>query len=461
MSTGVAPSQIDRARIKELTERESKRLDEATPASKAMFERARAVMPGGVPSSYQSRHPWPLYLERGEGAVVWDVDGRRLWDFHNGFGSMPQGHAHPAIVKAVEERVRLGTHFAAPTEDGIEVAEELARRFGLPKWRFNNSGSEATMDAIRIARGLTGRDTILKIFGSYHGHHDAVMVAVGDVDTQVDPEDIPSTRYGGGVPQAVADLTVAIPFNDAGALERRIERLESEGRKPACLIMEAALMNIGVVLPEDGYLEAVRDITKRHDVVLIFDEVKTGLAIAAGGATERFGIKPDLVTLAKTLGGGLPSGAIGATDEVMSVVEDGTVHQVGTFNGNPLAMAAAKASLREVLTPEAYEHLDRINERLLTGCQGVIGRHGLPGYSVGVGSKGCVTFADERITDFATFKQHQDAELAELAWLYNLNREIFMTPGREEEWTLSIAHTDEAADAYIAVFEELAQDLTA
>ena len=417
-------------------------------------------MPGGVPSSYQSREPWPIYLERGEGAVVWDVDGRRLWDFHNGFGSMPQGHAHPAIVKAVEERVRLGTQFAAPTEDGIEVAEELARRFGLPKWRFNNSGSEATMDAIRIARGLTGRDTILKIFGSYHGHHDAVMVAVGDVDTNVDPDDIPSTPYGGGVPQAVADLTVAVPFNDAGALARRIERLEAEGRKPACLIMEAALMNIGVVMPEDGYLEAVRDITKRHDVVLIFDEVKTGLAIAAGGATERFGVKPDMVTLAKTLGGGLPSGAIGGTEEVMSVVEDGTVYQVGTFNGNPLTMAAAKASLREVLTPDAYEHLDRINERLLAGCQDVIDRHGLPGYSVGVGSKGCVTFADETITDFATFKQHQDAELAELAWLYNLNRGIFMTPGREEEWTLSIAHTDEAADAYVAVFEELAQDLT-
>ena len=461
MSTEVAATQIDRERVKELTERESKRLDEQTQASKRMFERAGAVMPGGVPSSYQSREPWPIYLERGEGAVVWDVDGRRLWDFHNGFGSMPQGHAHPAIVKAVEDRVRLGTQFAAPTEDGIEVAEELARRFGLPKWRFNNSGSEATMDAIRIARGLTGRDTILKIFGSYHGHHDAVMVAVGDVDTNVDPDDIPSTPYGGGVPKAVADLTIAVPFNDAGALARRIERLEAEGRKPACLIMEAALMNIGVVMAEDGYLEAVRDITKRHDVVLIFDEVKTGLAIAAGGATERFGIKPDMVTLAKTLGGGLPSGAIGGTQEVMSVVEDDTVYQVGTFNGNPLTMAAAKASLREVLTPEAYEHLDRINERLLAGCRNVIDRHGLPGYSVGVGSKGCVTFADETVTDFATFKQHQDAELAELAWLYNLNRGIFMTPGREEEWTLSIAHTDEAADAYVAVFEELAQDLTA
>jgi glutamate-1-semialdehyde 2,1-aminomutase len=461
MSTGVAPIQIDRARVKELTERESKRLDEATPASKAMFARARAVMPGGVPSSYQVREPWPIYLERGEGALVWDVDGRRLWDFHNGFGSMPQGHAHPAIVKAIEERVRLGTHFAAPTEDGIDVAEELARRFGLPKWRFNNSGSEATMDAIRIARAATGRDTILKIFGSYHGHHDAVMVAVGDVDTEVDPDDIPSTRYGGGIPQAVADLTIAVPFNDVGALARRIERLEAEGRKPACLIMEAALMNIGVVMPEDGYLEAVRDITKRHDVVLIFDEVKTGLAIAAGGATERFGIKPDMVTLAKTLGGGLPSGAIGGTDEVMAAVEAGTVFQVGTFNGNPLTMAAAKASLLEVLTPAAYEHLDRINERLLAACQEVIDRHRLPGYSVGIGSKGCVTFADEKITDFATYKKHQDADLAELAWLYNLNRGVFMTPGREEEWTLSIAHTDEAADAYVAVFEELAQDLTA
>jgi glutamate-1-semialdehyde 2,1-aminomutase len=460
MSTEVAPAQIDRERVKELTARESKRLDAATQGSKRMFERARKVLSGGVPSSYQVREPWPIYLERGEGASVWDVDGRHLWDFHNGFGSMPQGHAHPAITKAVDERIRLGTHFAAPTEDGVVVAEELARRFGLPKWRFNNSGSEATMDAIRIARAYTGRDTILKIFGSYHGHHDAVMVAVGTVNMNVDPDEIPSSTYGGGVPQAIADLTKAVPFNDAAALERKIERLDAEGDKPACLIMEAAMMNIGVVMPEEGYLEAVREITKRHGVVLIFDEVKTGLAIAAGGATERFGVKPDMVTLAKTLGGGLPAGAIGAGEEVMSVVEDGTVYQVGTFNGNPLTMAAARASLLEVLTPEAYEHLDRINEKLLAGCQEVIDRHGLPGYSVGIGSKGTVTFSDEKIRDFASFRRNVDEELADLAWLYNLNRGVFMTPGREEEWTLSIAHTDEAADDYVAAFEELAQDLT-
>ena len=176
-------------------------------------------------------------------------------------------------------------------------------------------------------------------------------------------------------------------------MERRIERLVSEGRPPACVIMEAAMMNLGVVLPEPGYLEDVRELTARHGVVLIFDEVKTGLAIAAGGATERWGVKPDMVTLAKTLGGGLPAGAIGGTEQAMSVVEDGSVYQVGTYNGNPLTMAAARASLERVLTPDAYEHLDALNDRIVPGCQEVIDRHRLPGYAVGVGSKGCVTFS--------------------------------------------------------------------
>jgi glutamate-1-semialdehyde 2,1-aminomutase len=221
------------------------------------------------------------------------------------------------------------------------------------------------------------------------------------------------------------------------------------------------MMNLGVVLPEPGYLEAVREITKRHDIVLIFDEVKTGLAIAAGGAVEYFGVAPDMVTLAKALGGGLPSGAIGGTEEAMAVVEDGTVYQVGTYNGNPLVMAAARASLERVLTPAAYARLDELNERLLAGCQRVVERYGLPGYTVGIRSKGCVTFAPAKIVDYETFKASQDKELSELAWLYNMNRGIFMTPGREEEWTLSITHTDEAIDRYVEVFEQMAHDLTA
>ena len=255
-------------------------------------------------------------------------------------------------------------------------------------------------------------------------------------------------------------MTIAVPFNDAGAMERRIERLDAEGRKPACVIMEAAMMNLGVVLPEPGYLEAVREICTRHDIVLIFDEVKTGLCIAAGGATERFGVMPDMVTLAKALGGGAPTGAIGGNEEVMSVVEDGSVFQVGTYNGNPLGMAATRANLLEVLTPEAYEHLDRLNDRILAGCEEVIRKHNLPGYSVGVGSKGCVTFSTAPIIDYESFKANQDEDMSELAWLFNMNRGIFMTPGREEEWTLSVTHDDASVDAYVAVFEEMAADLT-
>ncbi len=455
-----APVQIPRQRISELIEREEKQLNERTQRSKETYERAQIHLAGGVASSYQLRDPWPIYLERGSGPRVWDVDGNQMWDFHNGFGSMVQGHAHPAIGDAISARYSSGTHFAAPTEDAIVVGDELARRWGLPKWRFTNSGSESTMDAIRIARGSTGRETIVKIFGSYHGHHDGVMVSIGiEYDQIGDHENLASLPYGAGIPQAVVDLTIPVPFNDAGAMERRIERLTEEGRKPACVIMEPAMMNLGVVLPEPGYLEAVRDITRRHDIVLIFDEVKTGLCIAAGGATERWGVTPDLVTLAKALGGGTPIGAIGGTEEAMAAVEDGSVYQVGTYNGNPLGMAATRASLLEVLTPAAYEHLDRLNERILTGCENVIRKHNLPGYSVGVGSKGCVTFSPTKVIDYETFKANQDKDLSELAWLYNMNRGIFMTPGREEEWTLSVTHTDESVDAYVQVFEAMADDL--
>src|SRR6476620_5526080 len=453
---------IDRQRIKELTDREEARLNELTARSHKMYERAPNVLSGGVASSYQLRDPWPIYLERGDGPRVWDVDGNEMFDFHNGFGSMIQGHAHPAIGRAVQERYAQGTHFAAPTEDAIVVAEDLQRRFKMPRWRYTNSGSEATMDAIRIARAHAGRDTVMKIFGSYHGHHDTVMVSIGvEYDKIGDRENLASLPYGAGIPDATVQMTIAVPFNDAPAMERRIVRLTEEGRKPACVIMEAAMMNLGVVLPEPGYLEAVRDITQRHGIVLIFDEVKTGLCIAAGGAVERFGVVPDMVTMAKSLGGGLPTGAIGGAEEVMEVVEDGRVYQVGTYNGNPLGMAAARASLTEVITPEAYAHLDRLNDRILAGCTRVIEKYGLPGYAIGVGSKGCVTFSPQKIVDYETFKETQDAELADLAWLFNMNRGIFMTPGREEEWTLSVTHTDEAVDAYVAVFEEMAADLTA
>src|SRR5215212_3717661 len=259
---------IDRARIAQLTERETERLNEATKGSGETFARASEHLAAGVASSYQVREPWPIYLERGNGPKVWDVDGNEMYDFHNGFGSMVQGHAHPAIGKAIGERYVRGTHFAAPTEDAIVVGEELARRWDIHRWRYTNSGSESTMDAIRIARAFTKRHTVMKIFGSYHGHHDTVMVSIGVEYDRIGPREAPaSLPYGAGIPQSTVDEVFSVHFNDAESLERRIVELDREGRKPACLIMEAVMMNLGVVLPELGYLEAVRDTTRRHGVV--------------------------------------------------------------------------------------------------------------------------------------------------------------------------------------------------
>ena len=348
------------------------KLADRTPQSKQRYERGVKVMPNGVPSSFQVNKPWPVYLERGEGARVWDVDGGEYVDFHNGFGVMAVGHANPTIGDAVKARIDLGTHFAAPTDGSIVVAEELADRWGLPQWRFTNSGTESTMDAVHLARGVTGRDVILKIEGSYHGHHDSVMVSVyPPLEALGDRDDPRSVPYGAGYPLALTELTRAVPFNDADALESVLGKLEG---KVAGLIMEPAMMNINIIPPVEGYLERVRELCTQHGVKLIFDEVKTGATIARGGATERFGVKPDIVTLAKATCGGYPGGAIGMTEELGAAIADDTVVQYGTFNGNPLVMAAAEATLTKVLTPDAYAKLESANDWLLGRCDEIIER---------------------------------------------------------------------------------------
>jgi glutamate-1-semialdehyde 2,1-aminomutase len=458
-TTAAGRTAIDRKRIAELTEREMARLTERTPESKRRYERAVKVMPGGVPSSFQESDPWPVYVERGEGTRVWDVDGHEYVDFHNGFGVMCIGHANPTVGAAVKARVDLGTHFAAPTDGSIVVAEELTRRFGLPQWRFENSGTEATMDAVHLARGATGRDVILKIEGSYHGHHDAVMVSVyPELEELGDRDDPRSVPYGAGYPRAITELTRAVPFNDASALESVLTKLDGQ---VAGLIMEPAMMNINVIPPVEGYLERVRELTSAHGVKLIFDEVKTGATIAYGGATQRFGVEPDLITLAKAVCGGYPGGAIGMTEEIAGLVASGKVHQYGTFNGNPLVMAAAQATLTEVLTEGVYAKLEQTNESLKAACQEIIERYGLPAYTQGMGAKGCVIFAAEPLREYRDYLTKVDGELSTLAWLYHMNHGIFMTPGVEEEWTLSIAHSDEDIERYVKAFETFAQDVTA
>src|SRR4051794_250812 len=450
-----APQHIDPVRVTELMDRERALLHARTVRSGEYFRRASAVMPGGVPSQFQKHDPWPTYLVRGAGAKVWDVDGNEYTDFHNGFGVMCVGHANPVIAAAVKARMDEGTHFAAPTEGSIIVAEELRRRWGLPHWRFTNSGTESTMDAIHLARGFTGRDIIVKIEGTYHGHHDAVMVSVKPPADEMGPRDHPNTvPYGLGFAPGTAENTRVVPFNDAEALAAALDD------SVAGVIMEPAMMNINIVPPVPGYLERVRELCTEAGAVLIFDEVKTGAAVAAGGATELFGVTPDVVCLAKAICGGLPGGAVGMTEELGELVAAGAVRQQGTFNGNPLVMAAAQATLLEVLTPGAYEWLHAANERLMAGCERVIAEYGLPAHTVGLGSKGCVVMSSEPVREYRDYLTNIHHELTNLAWLYHMNNGIFMTPGEDEEWTLSVLHTDADLDRYVEVFELFAREVT-
>ena len=453
------PATIDRGRIRQLTEQQMDLLAQRTQRSKELYDRAVRVMPGGVPSSFQENDPWPVYLERGEGAKVWDVDGTEYVDFHNGFGVMCIGHANGAVGAAVKARHDEGTHFAAPTDGSVYVAEELADRFGLPQWRFTNSGTESTMDAVHLARGATGRDVILKIEGSYHGHHDAVMVSVyPPLDALGERDDPASVPYGEGYPRALTELTRAVPFNDADALASVLAKLDGQ---VAGLIMEPAMMNINIIPPREGYLERVRELTSEHGVILVFDEVKTGATIGRGGATRRFGVTPDIVTLAKAICGGYPGGAVGMSNEVAELVTSGKVHQYGTFNGNPLVMAAARAALGEVLTDDAYAQLEATNQKLMAACDEIIERYGLPCYTQGLGAKGCVVFSPEPLYEYRDYLTKVDGELSTLAWLFHMNHGVFMTPGVEEEWTLSVAHSEADVQRYLDAFEAFARDVTA
>src|SRR5713101_7467949 len=398
MSTPTA-RQVSTSRVKELIAREEDKFRQARPRSQKLWQEARAVMPRGVPSSFQDAAPQPVFMERGKGSRVWDVDGNEYVDFHNGFGVMVVGHAHPKIVDAVSQRIALGSHFAQPTPDDIQVAGELSRRFGLPQWRFTNSGTESTLDAVRIARGFTGRQRLIKMEASYHGHHDALMVSV-----------------------------------------------------------EPAMMNIGIVLPDPGYLSGLRDIAHRNGALVIFDEVKTGITIAAGGATERFGVTPDLVALAKAIGGGLPCGAVGGTANVITVIEQKRVGQMGTFNGNPLTMAASKVTLFEILDASAYAHFDALAETLQGGLDQVIVEHELPFHVITLAARGGITYRAQRVRNYRDYLEI-DKSFAYLSWLYQCNRGVLMAPGAEENWTISVQHSADDVERYVDNFAEMAKDI--
>ena len=440
-----------------IREAEMPRLLERTRGSAALFARARKILPFGVVSSFQKMEPYPVYLARGGGSRVWDQDGHEYIDFHCGFGAMVVGHAHPRIVAAISEAAGRGTHFAATTEEAVEFGEELCRRFRFEAIRFANSGTEATMDAIRVARAATGRDVVCKIEGSYHGHHDAVMFSViPNADVMGGRERPARAPVSRGMVKDAAKYIEVVPFNDADHLE---QVLSERGGEIACLIMEPAMMNIGIVVPQPGYLQRVRDLCTRYGVVLIYDEVKTGCTIAAGGATERFGVQPDLACLAKAVAGGLPAAAFGGREDLMRLIEQG-VSQQGTYNGNPLVAHVGLVTLREILTADAYRKLAGLGARLVAGCQRAIDACGIPAHTVDLGAKGCVSYRPTPMKNYRDFLDTlPEVFAASYPWL--LNRGIFMTPGDEEQWTLSVQHTEADVDAYVGVFTEFCRALAA
>jgi glutamate-1-semialdehyde 2,1-aminomutase len=429
---------------REISKRELVRYVLRTPGSERAMARAERVLPLGVASSFQFYEPHPLVMRSAAGACMEDLDGHQYVDFTLGYGALFTGHGHPTLRRVVTEQLARGTLFVSPCEDNTVVAELLAARFGLPQWRFTNSGTEATMDAIRVARGVTGRQRIVKVEGGYHGHHDSVLVstkpsyeAAGPSNA---PHSVPSTD--GLTPGVIAD-TVVVPFNDPEALTEALAP-----RDVACFIVEPVMQNIGICMPVPGYLEAVREITSHHGTLLLFDEVKTGITAGWHGAAGRHGVIPDLIAIGKSIGGGLPLGAFGGSSDCMDAIATGRVFHAGTFNGNPLCMAAARAVLAEICTPEETGRIIERNSRLVADHQALLTSRDMPAHVVQCGAKGCVTWSRFPIRNYRDYLA-TDFDLAFAQWIWGVNRGVLLPPGLDEQWLLSVAHTE--ADLALAV----------
>lgn len=442
-------------RAKDITAREMALYSERTRRSQTATERARKVLPAGVPSSFQAYDPWPVVVKHASGSTMIDVDDNEYVDYDMGFGALFAGHMNPAVHRAVAAQLEHGTLYVTPCELDADVGELLAERYGLPMWRPTNSGTEATMDAIRLARGATGRDKLVKVEGGYHGHHDEVMVSNKPDLADAGPADAPhSVPQSGGLTKGTLSDVIVVPFNDPEALDRALS-----GGEVACFIVEPVMENIGICLPDDGYLAAVREICDKHGTLLIFDEVKTGITAGYGGATRKLGVTPDLVTLAKSIGGGFPVGAFGGKAKYMDLITSGEVLHLGTYNGNPLVMAAVKATLTEACTPEAVDATVARNQRLVAACQRIIDDSGIPAHTVEFGAKGCITWREQRVRNYRDYKD-SDFDLAFAQWIHGINRGVMLPPGLDEQWLISVMHDDVASMQYADVFADFVDELT-
>ena len=445
---------IDHDRVQSLLATEWETFTSRTPGSAEHNVRASRSLPLGVTSSFQHWDPYPISIVSAKGAWLTDMDDRQLLDLSMGFGAMLVGHLNPVVVeKVIHALENTGTLFVTPSPTATVVAERFQQRFGLDRLRFTNSGTESTMYAVRTARAFTGRKAIVKMEGGYHGGYDALSVSVKPGVDEAGPEGFPTPVTPFDVE---AGTVYVVPYNN---LERLQAVLSEHADEIAAVVMEPVLENIGIVLPDAGYLAGVRAACDEHGVLLVFDEVKTGLTAGYAGASRRLGVTPDLVTLAKSIGGGLPLAAFGGREEVMAAVTDGRMAHFGTYNGNPLVMAAA-AAVDEVCTEEALAAAESVNEVALRALDDLIARHELPAHTVGFGVKGAVTWAPTPIRNYRDYKR-TDFGVAELSWLWGVNRGILTPPGLDEQWLVSLAHTGADMALLVEEFDDLAQALRA
>ncbi len=413
--------------------------------SDQLWKEAQELMPGGVNSpvrAFKAVGGRPVFFEKGAGPYLFDVDGKRYIDLVGSWGPLILGHAHPAVVDAVTKALRDGSSFGAPGPLEVELARQVIDMVpGIEQVRFVNSGTEAVMSAIRLARAATGRDVIVKFEGGYHGHADSLLVAAGSGAMTLGVPDSP------GVPAALAALTANLPYNDAAAIEAFFEQ---RGKDVACVLVEGVAANMGVVPPRLGFLETLRRVCDKHGALLILDEVMTGFRVARGGAQELYGVTPDLTTLSKILGGGYASGAYGGRKDLMQkIAPAGPVYQAGTLSGNPVAMAAGLSTLRTLDDENPWEALDARGAQLEHGLAAALKAAGVPGTVTRVGSMGTAFFVGGDVTDYASVKRADTARFGRFHAAM-LERGVYLPPSQFEAWFLSTQHDDATIDEVIA-----------
>src|SRR5713226_3049383 len=431
--------------------------EKRTPKSAEAHKKAQKRIPLGVASNYRAYDPYPIFVAEGHGSKLKDIDGNEYIDHNLCFGTLMAGHGHPAVVNAVKAMADSGTTFGMPHGMELELAEEICARYPVEMVRFGSSGTEATMHACRIARAATGRDKILRFEGAYHGLHDTALVSVKPKAEEYGDENAPnSVPGGGGIPKSAVANVVVASFNNLGSVERRFR--ENPGQI-AAIILEPILMNVGLCMPQPGFLQGLRDIATKNGALLIFDEVKTGAKLGWGGASDFFGVKPDIICLAKSIGGGAPLGAFGASRAVMDLISQHKVFHGGTYNTNRVAMAAGLATFREVLTRENYAHVDKISKKLAEGYRKIVAKTGLEAYVVSAGVNGALMLYPQEIRNYRDWTTI-DVDLWRHYWFAMVNRGVLAQPyWWDEQWTISVQHTEADIDKHLAAFEDVAPGL--